>query len=122
MFFTRVIPKRNEYRIHVFNGRAVRSGTKRPAEGLDPIANEGPLGIWNLDNGWAIRYEHPAPKAAKDIAKAAVKALGLDFAAVDIIEGLDGQFYFLEANTRPGLHGRTLAKYASKIKEVAERD
>lgn len=115
-FYTLEIPKRNEYRVHVFLGLAVRSGSK-----LRPDGTKGkPEEIWNTDKGFQIRYEHPAPKSAKNIAKAAVKACGLDFAAVDILEDLDGKCYVLEVNTRPGLHGNTCLKYAEKIKLLAE--
>jgi hypothetical protein len=110
-FWTRVIPKRREHRVHVFGGLAVRSGTKVKPDGT--FTDEQP--IWNLDHGFQIRYEHEVPRGAKELAKAAVKACGLDFAAVDVLEGTDGQFYFLELNTAPGLHGNTCQKYAEKI-------
>jgi hypothetical protein len=115
-FWTKVITKRREYRVHVFDGKAVRSGTKMKETG--EFTDDQP--IWNLDHGFQIRYEHSAPVGAKEVAKAACKALGLDFCAVDVMEGQDGKFYFLEANTKPGLHGNTCQKYAEKIYEKAK--
>jgi hypothetical protein len=110
-FYTLLIPKRREYRVHVFDGLAVRSGTKIKENG----EFTDPQPIWNLDHGFQIRYEHPAPNGAKAVAKAAVAALELDFAAVDVIEDQNGNFYVLEVNCRPGLHGNTVAKYVEKI-------
>ena len=113
-FYTVEIQKAKEYRVHVFCGRAVRSGTKIKEQGT----YDGP--IWNLGHGYSIRYEHPATKAAWELAKESVEACGLDFAAVDILEDKDGKVYFLELNTRPGLHGNTCEKYASKIMKAAK--
>lgn len=110
-FYTQVIPKHREYRIHVFDGLAVRSGTKQRENGQ--FTDNQP--IWNMGHGFQIRYEHSAPRGARELAKAACAACGVDFAAVDVIEGTDGSFYFLELNCRPGLHGNTTTKYAEKI-------
>jgi hypothetical protein len=110
-FYTAVVAKQREYRVHVFDGLAVRSGTKRKESG--EFTDTQP--IWNLDHGFQIRYEHSAPVGAKEVAKAAVKALELDFAAVDVIEDANGHHYVLEVNCRPGLHGNTVVKYAEKI-------
>jgi len=114
-FWTRLINKSAEYRIHVFQGLAVRSGTKLP----EPDADRGI--IWNLDNRYLLHYEYPAPRAAKDLAKAAVAACGLDFAAVDVLQDMNGILYVLELNTAPGLHGNTTQKYAEKILAAAKR-
>ena len=110
-FYTALIQKTAEFRVHVFDGLAVRSGTKIPKPGIN--YNDTP--IWNLGSGFEIRYEHPAPERAKTLAKAAVSALDLNFAAVDVVQDNSGQCYFLEANTKPGLYGQTLEKYARKI-------
>lgn len=114
-FWTQVIDKHREYRVHVFGGLAVRSGTKLKENG--DFTDEQP--IWNLDHGFQIRYEHVASKEAKQQAKLAVSALGLDFAAVDVLADADGRAYVLEVNTRPGLHGNTAVKYAEKILAAA---
>jgi len=56
---------------------------------------------------------------ASEQAILAVKALRLDFAAIDILRGEDGQIYILEANTAPGviLSGAqsTLGKLVDRI-------
>lgn len=117
-FWTKKIDKRREYRVHVFDGLAVRSGTKRKENG----DFEDTQPIWNLSHGFQIRYEHSAPVGAKNVAKAAVEAMDLDFAAVDVIEDQNGRFYMLEVNCRPGLHGKTVDKYVEKILARAGRE
>lgn len=109
-FFTGVMPKQREYRIHVFNGLAVRCGEK--------VGNGDPDGIWNLGTDFQIRYENSGdiPRAVKELAKAAVSAVGYQFGAVDVLTS-NGQHYVLEINKCPSLHGATLAKYVSKILE-----
>ena len=118
-FYTVALPKTAEYRVHVFGGKAVRSGTKMKENGTTHDAQP----IWNLDHGFQIRYENPAPGSAKEVAKAAVKAAGVDFAAVDVIQTGGGlwplRFWVLELNCAPGLHGNTVAKYADHILKAA---
>lgn len=50
----------------------------------------------------------------------ATEAIGLNFAAIDLIVGIDGRIYILEANTAPGVirsgAQATLAALADKIK------
>ena len=50
---------------------------------------------------------------------AAVRSLGLDFGAVDVVER-QNKAYVLEVNTAPGLVGTTLEKYVDAIREYAE--
>ena len=60
------------------------------------------------------------PDPVRDtIAVNAVKALGLDFGAVDIIYNeKENQYYVLEVNTAPGLEGTTLIKYAERFSKL----
>jgi len=45
------------------------------------------------------------PRAAVELAGDALQAIGLDFGAVDILVGKDGQNYVLECNSAPGVEG-----------------
>lgn len=117
-FWTVLIDKHREYRCHVFNGKVVRSGTKRKSTGEFSDTNQP---IWNLSNGFQIRYEHKAPEEANKIAVKAIARCGLDFGAVDIIESKQHKFYVLEVNTRPGLHGNTAYNYANRIIEYVSQ-
>jgi len=49
----------------------------------------------------------------------AVKALGLDYGAVDVVLGVNGRFYVLEVNTAVGMEGTILKAYTNKFLEVA---
>ena len=103
-----------EFRVHSFMGRSIRAGVKR-------FNLEGqPTGIaaWvrSEKNGWGISYDGVSVKQKhRDIAHAAVRALGLDFGAVDIGERADGSLVVLEVNRAPGLEGGTVDRYADAI-------
>ena len=47
-----------------------------------------------------------------------IKALKLDFGAVDIIRAKNGKLYVLEVNTAPGLEERKLQIYADYFKNM----
>ena len=101
-----------EYRIHSFLGRSLRAGAKQHREG---ITNPHPW-IRSWDGGWRIVYDGVTVKQRhRDIAHKAVKALGLDFGAVDIGERGDGTLVVLEVNRAPGLEGGTVDAYARAI-------
>lgn len=102
-----------EYRVHSFLGRSIRGGIKEPWIG-------GPAHPWirSYDAGWRIHYGG-IRQDHRNIAHAAVKALGLDFGAVDIGERADGSLIVLEVNRAPGLEGGTISAYASAITQWA---
>lgn len=118
-FWVELLPKSEEYRVHVFGDKAVRSGKKVPRNGVD-LSNP----IWNLHTGYDIRYEehHNVPREAKELAKMVAEKLGFDFGAVDIVKVPNRGCFFLEFNRMPGLQGNTLMKYATKIAELAKGD
>lgn len=84
-----------EYRVHIFLGKSIRISEKD----FD-------------DNG---KYTTAKPqhkvKHVRAAAKEAVKALGLDFGAVDIMAN-DEECWVLEVNTAPGLGGSMPRLYA----------
>ena len=104
LFFVNYIPKAREYRVHVFDGNVIgvqRKLFKVGSRNYDPI-------VWNLGTNWFFRDETERNTrrhvTVSQLGIRAVHALGLDFGAVDIINGEDGNFYVLECNTAPGLH------------------
>lgn len=54
-------------------------------------------------------------------AKAAVKAIGLDFGAVDCALDYDGIAWVIEVNTGPGLQGGTLTSYLNTLEAYIKR-
>lgn len=105
-----------EYRLHIFRGKSQRAGKKFK----NPTRPDGrtPAHEWirSYDGGWVIKYDgFESTRAMRDLAKKAVKALSLDFAAVDIAKKRDGSLIVLEVNRAPGLEGNTTIKYAQNV-------
>jgi len=111
-YITEYIPTVREFRIHVFNG-VIRAGIKLPRE-----ENPNPrFRSWN--DGWRLDYSEACQQAIsqriRDVAKAAVGALGYDFGAVDVGVRNTGEPVVFEVNSAPGLEGRTIDVYAKAI-------
>lgn len=107
--YTKFIPAEREYRVHIVNGRAIV--VHRKVEGTGDIRNS--------DAGWVFRRVTTFPDAIIPEARNAVVALGLDFAAVDVL--WDGQrAYVLETNTAPGIDGMeyTLRMYVQALERL----
>jgi hypothetical protein len=108
-----------EWRVHVFrsakdNMRVLRTAKK--------VQNRPDAHPWVRSHrlGWKLSYVGGISDAGKQIARDAVRALHLDFGAVDIAFRNDGTPPFvLEVNTCPGLEGGTLTMYAENIIERA---
>jgi glutathione synthase/RimK-type ligase-like ATP-grasp enzyme len=111
--YVRYVPKKDEYRVHVMQGRVidVQKKMRRSGEFLgDPETRNM---VRNYDNGWVFgRAGIAPPRDVIDQSIAAVAALGLDFGAVDVgwTENIQ-QATVYEVNTAPGLTGTTLSTY-----------
>lgn len=116
LLYTKKIEAENEYRIHVVDGKVIAAHRK-----VATVDNADPS-IKNTANGWKFRWVDIYPKDVANQAILAVEAIGLDFAAVDVI--WDGKLaYVLETNTAPGIDGMewTLGEYARSLKLLIER-
>lgn len=103
-YFTEYIPIKSELRTWVFRGShcaTYRKVMARPHE----YKKVG----WNYKNGFVFDLIHTdeIPRGAVEEAMKSIRALSLDFGAVDILQGLDGNFYVLEVNTAPGAESPT---------------
>lgn len=114
--YTAYIAKKAEYRVHVAFGKVIDIQQKKKKRGFDADARD--TRIRNLVNGYVYTRENITPPANIDtLAINAVKALGYQYGAVDVVYNEKrGQCYVLEVNSRPGLMGTTMTKYASAIK------
>lgn len=115
--FVRYKKKKDEYRIHVFKGNVIQVALKKRRLGIENVSNE----IRNYENGWifCIQNINP-PNSVKTESIKAVKALGLDFGAVDVIYNeYEDKAYVLEINTAPGVEGTTAVKYAKELEKFA---
>jgi len=120
--FTRFWPCDYEARYHVWRGeiidvqRKMRIAPEKFERLPEPIRK---LSFWirNHANGWIFGRGDvvPHPEASR-ISIEAVRALGLDFGAVDL-RVRDVKAVVLEVNSAPGLTGTTLNAYTAKIKE-----
>lgn len=115
-YATKYIPTKAEYRLHVFDGRVIKTSQKiltQPELATQPW-------IRNLDAGYTFRAsETPLPVQIKTKAAYAVGLLGLTFGAVDLIIGDDDNYYILEVNTAPGLQTDTSVEaYVEQFKQA----
>lgn len=103
-FFTRLISCRREWRAHVFNGEIIGIQKKRLAEASSPIHNHEngvlfqhiPLEDFNIGTLTTASF--------REMVISAIRAVGLDFGAVDILQENDtNNLYVLETNSAPGI-------------------
>ena len=110
-FYVRKEDIREEYRIHVFKNKSIRAGQKRPRPD-----HESHQWIRSFDGGWFIDYSNfESTPEMRALAIGAVKALSLDFGAVDLARKADGMLIVLEVNRAPGLEGNTVLAYVNAV-------
>lgn len=110
--FMEYIEADKEVRVHIFRGKSIRMTEKK----------------YDGETGCHRDYTTIKPTGGKverrlirRAAKKAVKALGLDFGAVDILVK-NGEIFVLEVNAAPGLGGTMPITYAKAIKEWYENN
>jgi glutathione synthase/RimK-type ligase-like ATP-grasp enzyme len=114
--YTKYVKKKHEYRVHVFDGKVIFQ--QRKARKLDVPDDQVDWQVRNHANGFIYAHEgvNLANKTLTDCIEA-VRLLGLDFGAVDVIVTAKGVHYILEINTACGLEGATLDAYVQAFKE-----
>lgn len=119
--YVRYVPKKEEYRVHVFEGEIIDVQQKRKKLDTEGVSNYNPF-IRSHLHGWVFCRENVNPKSSVfDAAIDAVAALGLSFGGVDVIynEHSDKP-YVLEVNTAPGIEGETVHIYTSTFLNYIE--
>lgn len=116
--YTKYIKKDQEYRLHVMKGEVFF--VQRKARKVDVPDDQVNWQVRNHQNGFIYANQGiEVPRDMHQLAIEAVKALGLDFGAVDCItEKKSQKSYVLEVNTACGLTGATLDAYVQKFKEL----
>jgi glutathione synthase/RimK-type ligase-like ATP-grasp enzyme len=114
--YTQYVKKRDEYRVHVFQGEVIHK--QRKARKLD-VENPD-WRIRNHENGFIFQIEDfEMPQCVADESLKMQDIFDLDFYAADVIyNAKEGKAYVLEINTAPGLEGTTLEKYVTKFNEI----
>lgn len=117
ILWTRYVPKKEEWRVHVFKGKAIGVAQKKRRTGVEADSR-----IRSWDNGWVYAIQDLDPPAdLQEVGVKAVAALGMDFGAVDVIwNEKKNKCYVLEVNSAPCLEGTTVQKYADAIKEYVQ--
>ncbi len=112
--YTKYVPKKEEYRVHVLNGQIIDVQMKKKRKGFEDARNTK---IRNLANGYVFcRSGLVEPPQLRELATSACKALGYKLGAVDIAHNIKkGQLVVLEVNANPGMQGATLENYANAI-------
>ena len=107
------VPKKAEYRVHVFNDEVIDVQQKKKRTGVE----ERNPRIRNLSNGYVFcRNNLVLPDSLGDLGIRAVRACGYLYGAVDIIYNeKQNKCYVLEVNSRPGIEGSTVDKYIQAI-------
>jgi hypothetical protein len=112
--YTEYIPKKAEYRVHVFNEEVIDIQQKKKRRDFDGKRDSR---IRNCVNGYCYTRDGIIPPAGiGDLAVVAVSAVGYMYGAVDIIYNeKQDKCFVLEVNSRPGLMGTTLQKYGDAL-------
>lgn len=117
--YVKYIPKKQEFRVHVVNGKVIdvrRKALKKEHQGK-PYIN---WKVRNLANGfiYAIEDCHPDQKVLDEAIKT-IDICNLEFGAVDVIwNEVQQKAYVLEVNTAPGLEGSTIENYKKAFEEL----
>jgi glutathione synthase/RimK-type ligase-like ATP-grasp enzyme len=101
--FMDYIESNHELRVHVMFGKSIRISEKH---------FEGRSGCHKLYTTIKPTVDKQTLRKARSAAKQALAAVSLDFGAVDVLVGVDGEVYVLEVNSSPGLGGTLPGVYA----------
>lgn len=122
--YTQYYKKREEFRVHVSKGEVI--AVQRKAIRRDAITDDTNWKVRNHANGFIFArndgffIDHAnLYERLVNLASDSVKALGLDFGAVDIIwNERESCFWILEVNTAPGVEGATINDYGNMLIRV----
>lgn len=103
-YWTKELDIKQEWRFHIFKGRSLRAALRRHDAAPEFSFRRG-------------------PDELRKVALASIKALKLDFGAVDVAWTAEGRPVVFEVNTCPGFSdgGRTVDRYAEAIRKAVLR-
>lgn len=117
--YVKYVPKEREYRIHVLNGVVIDAEQKLLRTGATPSDDQRL--VRSHRHGWIYARNGITPPShrALEAAITAVRAVGLDFGAVDL--GVHSKFgvKVYEVNSAPGIEGTTVTRYAAELNRLA---
>jgi glutathione synthase/RimK-type ligase-like ATP-grasp enzyme len=110
--YTSYIKKTEEYRIHIFDGAVICAQVREKRDSFTGRVN---YQVRTTSGGWGLSITTRQPPECNTAAIAAVKALGLDFGAVDVIWNRVHGAFVLEVNSAPELTAAIAVKYGERI-------
>lgn len=126
--FVKYIPKKHEYRVHIFRGEIIdiqRKGLRADLQGTEGINYKirnlmnGFIYVRNDENGVPLLTSTRVPQVVKTVGIAAVQALNLDFGAADVIlNERQGTAFALETNCAPGITNSTVETYRQAFSQI----
>lgn len=116
--YTRHFNAKYEFRVHVAFGRVIRIQQKKKLNGVPKHD------VRSYDNGYrySTNLSIDTPNVIGDVSIQAIRALGLDFGAVDILYmASNDSARVLEVNTAPGIEGDTVTDYYNAFMQEINR-
>lgn len=116
--YSKYFPVQEEYRVHVFQGVPFWCQIRHPIEDTDNkyYTTRPNKFVRTSSHGWTLYVSNrDCPNVCKQVAVRAIQAVGLDFGAVDIGYGVDGDVCVYETNTSPELSDRTCGAYVEVL-------
>lgn len=118
-FYTRIINTRREFRFHVFQGDIIAIQKKLLSNATSIIHNHDNGVIFQHYEQERFNIGERTTAAIKEMAVAAVEAVGVHFGAVDIIqEWGTNKLFVLEVNTAPGITSEPV--YNAYLRKIGE--
>ena len=132
--YTRYFPKTHEFRVHVVDGVAIDITEKKLREQLKGNRNDVSV-VRSHGNGWVHAHSNLSLSDPVDLgtlnllATDAIRAIGLDFGAVDVLACLDSgsprrlsKAVVCEVNSAPGIENTiTLEAYTKAFNTLIEK-
>lgn len=111
--YTKYIPKKVEFRVHIFQDKVVSVVEKRRKK--ETYAGESK--IRNTANGYVFCHQGVVePEGLRELALKARKVTASDFAGVDIGWNQKKNLLFvIEVNSAPGIQGSNISAYVEEI-------
>jgi hypothetical protein len=111
-FYTEYVKKHKEFRVHIIGGKPVIIGEKT----FKGEPNDYSALCWNREHKFKLKNRRALDIDVLNECVKAVKVLGLDFGAVDLIIGEDNNPYILEVNSCPRLDRKHREIYAKELR------
>jgi glutathione synthase/RimK-type ligase-like ATP-grasp enzyme len=118
VLYTKYVPKKAEYRVHVVRSEVIAVSRKVMPTGGIPHAESLGWEVRSHDNGFIFQREDldNVPAEVKSAAVDSVNSCGLDFAGVDVLWNQKrAKAYVCEINSAPGIEGGTVEAYAEAL-------